>query len=286
MESSFVSDDSLLEETARVDDLLDLDATVDYYENRITGIKRSGILAVLGPFGSGKSTVLYQVEKRLEDSVTWINFDAWKYPERKDLWEGLILDFADQIGDEKKVQSKIDGKRKGLAKGKALTSIITALSGLGGIADGVFRLFEKAPVTRVFELQLLLHEMIEKQDRATIIVVEDVDRSGKFGLQFLETLRDFLHELKTDHKCLVVAPIGDTEFSKHQHVYHKCIDYFDQFRLREVKLATFVDKVFRPDLFDDVCKDHNKKCGGQVRIVEDKYALSWKPCSVTPQASI
>ena len=83
MESSFVSDETLLEETAKVDDLLGLDATVDFYEARIKGIKRSGILAVLGPFGSGKSTVLYQVEKRLEEEVTWINFDAWKYPERK-----------------------------------------------------------------------------------------------------------------------------------------------------------------------------------------------------------
>ncbi len=101
--------------------------------------------------------------------------------------------------------------------------------------------------------------MIEKQGRDTIIVVEDVDRSGEFGLRFLETLRDFLHGLKTDHKCLVIAPIGDSEFDKNQPVYHKCIDYFDRFRLRKLKLETFVDRVFKPDLFDDECKDHNNK---------------------------
>ena len=259
MESSFVSDETLLEETAKVDDLLGLDATVDFYEARIKGIKRSGILAVLGPFGSGKSTVLYQVEKRLEEEVTWINFDAWKYPERKDLWEGFILDFAKQIGDKKKVQSKMDGETKGLAVGKVLASIVAGLLGLGGIADGVSKLFAQSPATRVFELQELLKQMIEEQGRDTIIVVEDVDRSGQFGLRFLETLREFVHGLPKEHKCLVIAPIGDPEFDKYQDAYHKCIDYFDQFRLREVKLATFVNAVFNPSLFEGEYKDHNRK---------------------------
>lgn len=263
MESSFVADDSLLEETARVEDLLNLDTTVDYYEKRIRGIKRSGILAVLGPFGSGKSTVLYQVEMRMKDKpkdgVTWINFDAWKYPERKDLWEGFILDFAYQIGVRKEAQQKIEGRSQGYTAGEIVASIAAGLSGLGGIVEGVSKLFKEAPATRVFELQSLLQQMIEKQGRDTIIVVEDVDRSGDFGLRFLETLREFLHGLKIEHKCVVIAPIGDSEFEDNQRVYLKCIDYFDRFRLREVKLETFVDKVFRPDLFEGEFKDHNKK---------------------------
>ena len=94
----------------------------------------------------------------------------------------------------------MDGVTKGLAVGKVLASIVAGLLGLGGIADGVSKLFAQSPATRVFELQELLKQMIEEQGRDTIIVVEDVDRSGQFGLRFLETLREFVHGLPKEHK--------------------------------------------------------------------------------------
>lgn len=252
--NGFIQDEDLLREDAHVDDLFDVTETVEYYEDRIKSMRRSGVLAVLGPFGCGKSTVLYQVEKKMRENCTWINFDAWKYPERKDLWEGFVLDFAEQIGARNKVLREIEGRTLGRLGVTALNRIVGGVAGIPGlqdVADQIAKVFSPSPATRVFEIQEILSRMIRFQKKPVIIVVEDIDRSGDYGRYFLETLHQFLAEYDFGIPIRVIVPMSDKEFDRIADELSKCIDYIDRFRIRGQNPEGFVDAVFCQDLFGD-----------------------------------
>jgi predicted KAP-like P-loop ATPase len=87
----------ILDENYRIDDYFDLDVTVDQYESKINDIKSSASIAIVAPFGYGKTTFLNQLKKRLNKNSWRIDFDAWKYPNREDLWEAFVLETVKQI---------------------------------------------------------------------------------------------------------------------------------------------------------------------------------------------
>ena len=51
--------------------------------------------------------MLYQLRKKRKG--VWVEFDSWQYPERKNLWEGLILELASKINKRDITTKKIDG---------------------------------------------------------------------------------------------------------------------------------------------------------------------------------
>lgn len=58
------------------------------------------MIGFIGEFVRGKSALIHHVKKkRAEDSKEekWIQFEAWSFPERRDLWEGFVLESARQI---------------------------------------------------------------------------------------------------------------------------------------------------------------------------------------------
>jgi energy-coupling factor transporter ATP-binding protein EcfA2 len=110
MADGFIKNYDLIQETSHVDDLLDFSKSVSAFSKRLESIGRPAIIGLVGRFGSGKSTMLYQINRLREQEETWVNFDAWKYPERKDLWEGFVLDLACHLGMRKKVIGRIEAR--------------------------------------------------------------------------------------------------------------------------------------------------------------------------------
>jgi len=43
---------------------------------------------------------LNQIKNKYSENSKWFEFDAWKYPERANLWENFVLEFARQINKE------------------------------------------------------------------------------------------------------------------------------------------------------------------------------------------
>lgn len=248
MNKGFIKNEELLKETHQVDDLLDFSENISKFEKRLESLNRPSIVGLVGPFGSGKSTMLFQMEQKTKDKMKWINFDAWKYPDRKDLWEGFVLDFSKEISPSE--FTSVDKKIKG-AQNDDKKTLIKTLSRIPGFAvlEGVNHFFETSPARRVDEIQEIFKEQIQKADTDLCVVLEDIDRSGDAGVLFLETLKQFVAGLSRDKKFTVIVPISDASYYKNLESYLKSIDYFEFFVPENIKLGKFVEEIFDPELF-------------------------------------
>jgi len=248
MADGFIKNLDLLEEDYRIDDLLDFSKTTANFEKTLGRISRNAVIGLVGPFGSGKSTMLYQLSKRRE-SEKWIFFDAWKYPDRKDLWEGFVLDFAATIAPDIHVttKKKIDGHYNDDTK--TLINTIGSIPGFSVIKN-LTHFVNTSPAKRVFEIQEILNELVVKIQKDICIVVEDIDRSGDQGVYFLETLRNFIKTNRFAHKIIVVVPISDKMFeaAATKDAYDKCLDYFFKFNPGDINFQNFIKTVFDDEL--------------------------------------
>lgn len=264
--NGFIKDKEVLEEDYRVDDLLDFSSEIDRLDNLISKITYSSLVGYIGKFGSGKSTTIFQIGKRYKKSGegdNWLEFDAWKYPERKDLWEGFVLDIAEQLGKKSEIHNKLDGTgMEPLKNTSAIASIVASLSGnliLAPILDKISTLFKGKRIERVFEIQNLLSALFSSiDDKNIFIVIEDIDRSGDAGRYFLETLRQFIKNNLRDKRIIVIVPIGEEIYNMNKELqasYHKVLDYISFFSPSGVIFKRFIKEIFNDKSFPEYFKD-------------------------------
>lgn len=256
---------NLLEETSKLGDLLDVTTQIEAFGDRLNSVPDQSIIALVGPFGAGKSTMLHQILLSDAGAKTWIEFEAWKYPHRSYLWEGFVLDVAEQVGESGAVIKKVEGKSSKSAVVDIATDTVSLISeNLSGInfLDKFTTFFKTSPATRVFELQQILKGLIESQERDLVFVIEDIDRSGDAGVYFLETLKQFLSSIDLDKRIVVIVPIANHNYQKNIDSYLKCIDLFDFFELEDIQLDNFVSQTFKDELFI-----------GEKR--NDRYQIAW-----------
>ena len=241
-----------LREDIRSNDYMQWDTYTANYKTKLESISFSWVIWLVWPFGCGKTTFVNQLK---EDWEWWINFEAWKYPERKDLWENFILETATQIWEKdfNEIEKIIDGKQhndiRTLFKILNLIPIVKDL-GWEAISKGIDHFFTPAPLTRVYQFQNLLENiLLEKIKHHDIIfiVIEDIDRSWDHWVYFLETLSFFLKNLKVPEgkKILAVATIWSKEFLENKDSYLKALDHIHNFPVKKFDfkniLQNFVD---------------------------------------------
>ena len=261
MKNSFIKNDKLLMETPKVRDLFNLEERINSFSGLLDSIDRSGLFGFVGGFGTGKSTLIENVkQKRIKEKKNeiWVEFDAWKFPDRKDLWEGFVLEFARQIDKEtfEEARKGIDGKSKDDIK--ALVNIVSKgvnmfLPG-AGIIKNFNHFFKTSPARRVFEIQEILEEIIKKQKKDIFIIIEDIDRSGDSGIFFLETLKQFFDDINIDRKLVAVVPIANDKFEIKKDSFLKCLNFVEYFDFSNVKLDNFVEEVFEDEFIKDPIK--------------------------------
>jgi ABC-type dipeptide/oligopeptide/nickel transport system ATPase component len=245
----------ILEEDYRVKNpLFDFSKIIDDFKSKVEKIENNSVIGLIGKFGSGKSTMLYQIHKDIKENnenEKWINFDAWKFPERKDLWEGFVLDFARQVNPKffEKIRKEIDGKQN--EDKKRLISVISDFPLLKPIKH-FNHFFETTPARRVFEIQDILKNLFNKKikQKNIFIIVEDIDRSGDKGIYFLETLKNFIKENNFDKRIIIIVPIGKENYSKSSDkiAYSKILDFCWHFDLGELNCRNFLENVFSKNI--------------------------------------
>lgn len=105
----------LLEERPSRQDMLEYGDEIDSVKRRVDAlIKRNkhSIVAYLGDFGVGKSSVLGQVEEK-SNEYHWMTFEMWRYANRNELWDAFVIGVIAQLTkgkDEYDVADLIDGQ--------------------------------------------------------------------------------------------------------------------------------------------------------------------------------
>lgn len=241
----FLVDPMLMEDNCEVDDLFEMNSIQDDIWKKIQWLPNKSIFALVWPYGSGKSTIIHNIKqqhKDWENDPIWVQFDSWKYPERKDLWEGFIFEMAEKIWSVSQTHRKVEWEK----------SFVRKMFGLIPLADKVDNLFTKNSwAKRVFEMQKILHSMIDWFDRDLCIVVEDIDRSWEYGTRFLETLGYFLKNHNYWGKQLrVIVLIGKENYQKDLESYLKCIDAFEFYEPAAPKYLSFVEHHFSSEFIE------------------------------------
>lgn len=252
-----------LEEDYRLKDLLNReDKILDYSINKLDHIQKSWIVWLIWPFWCWKTTFINQIvekENKIDSWTKWLNFDAWKYPDRKDLRENFILDMAEKL--DKKWEDLVV---KGL-KWQS-TSIFEAI-----LKDGWNYIDKFIPNIRKYlfnrekrelhiiesllkEIFIALHVWENWSVVPTIfIVIEDIDRSWDAWVYFLQTLNYFLKNINIWEwlKVIAIATIWNIEYRWNLDSYLKCLDYIHYFPITNFKykpmLIHFIDEKCRND---------------------------------------
>lgn len=217
-------------------------------EGDLKKVQQSAVVAIVGDYGSGKSTALYNIQQR-DTTAKWLQFDAWRYPERKGLWDGLVIEVAKQLGQDKKATRKIDGNKSLFGKWGGILGETFAQFGehlpkvevdkieidpavaekAAKVTAKAQEVFGKSPVKRVYELERILADiLVSIEEDRVYVVVEDIDRSGSDGLNFLETLNFFVkhnEQIRESEKVIIiVAPIATKNYEESKDSYYKCVD--------------------------------------------------------------
>lgn len=208
----------------------------------------------MGAYGAGKSTALHQVARRYPAQI-WFEFDAWKYPERKDLWENFVLELAKKFGGKtfERIEKIIDGKQN--EEKKALLHVAAKGANLlmpgASIIGKLDHFLATSPATRTYQIQKILTNLIEEhlQNKDVVFVLEDIDRSGEAGIFFIETLKAYLNSLKIDTNIKCIVPVAADNYDSKIDSYLKCTDMTEFFRTPTPKLEAYFEDLFDGEQF-------------------------------------
>lgn len=250
--STLFKDITILEESPSDTDLLGFEEEVKRVSSRISSKITSGksvIVAYLGAFGIGKSTVLQEIHKNAPEDQEWIFFEAWRFSNRDELWDSFVIKVTSKLTDksETNIARGFDGRQVNwfwtilspLAIALALTGIsflaYNTIHDTGGfweaylkyaaptilpasvfIGLGIFinTLAYENPLSRIFQLENHLKKRLRNYDKSIILVLEDIDRTGHDGSVFMETLHEFVRSNKNmfKHPMIIVAPQSQLSF--------------------------------------------------------------------------
>jgi hypothetical protein len=257
---SLLQNEKLLNEEHKVDDRFDFTFVTNKLEHLVNIAPDKALICLIGPYGSGKSTALHQIQmkKKKQKNSLWFEFDAWRYPERKELWENFVLELAREFDNKtfEAFEKKLDGRSN--ADKAALLGVLAKGANIlvpgAGIIGNLNHFLATSPATRTYQIQKILTELIENnlKNKLLFIVAEDIDRSGEAGIFFLETLKTYIKTLPDHIKIKCIIPVAEEKYDVD--TYLKCADIIEYFRPPRPSLFSYIDKVLSNEYFDELSK--------------------------------
>ena len=256
MSYGFLKDVYALEDTYRVDDLFDFSGELEGLKQRVNSTERSIIMGLLGDYGAGKSTLVYQLEKEYEQDkkVRFIHIDLWRFPERTNLWKNFLYLMTLDYGSERaleKVRRETEAKKpQAFANSSGGVSLGLQVQVEYGITD--VHIEQDA----LYEIQNKVIDSIISKSQNLVIVIEDVDRSRENGAYFLETLKIFIQDNQEKLKkttIKVIVPMSGDEFyeGEFKDSYQKSIDITYHFAGIPDSYSQFIRENFSKDIISE-----------------------------------
>jgi hypothetical protein len=242
--SDVIKNHQMLQESYRQKDLFDFTQYADNLDSTLSSNKSPTVTALIGGYGTGK-TVLTNMVHDKHPTVKWLDFDAWKYPDKKNLWEAFILELTEVVdksllpenkrliegGETKK--TKLLGFFDSIKTHVSTLALLVAIYFLSTYTDkdtdiatqillGAFAVLavilavvkyydiesDEQAIHRVSDYEKIMLKTLSKYRGMLYIVIEDVDRAGDQGRLFLETVSNFFHqESLTNKKINVIVPM-------------------------------------------------------------------------------
>lgn len=136
------------------------------------------VVAIYGPWGDGKTTVLNFIRNRLRKhpSVITVNFNPWRMDGEKALLQGFFETLADALDRELTTKSEKVGdilKRYG--------SLLKAVP--GGWADAAKGAGEVLSSLSIDDLKERIGVLLRNENRRVVVIMDDIDRLEKTEIQ-------------------------------------------------------------------------------------------------------
>ena len=250
--SDYLKRPGLLNESSRDNDFFDFSEHAENLHKNMSSGKGPTVTMLVGAYGAGKSVLLNEVKKitdksQVKHSPTWVFFECWQYPDKRDLWEGLILEVVEAIKgppERKKLQEAYsDLPRWGTEIAKLLGSTKSAIGTILAVSVVVFlalsieddllsnllvsiiaatviitltgielliRPESKSSISRLNDYKDELENALKKHNSTLYIVLEDVDRAQELGVRFFETVSHFIKSARLKNKDIkIIVPVSE-----------------------------------------------------------------------------
>ena len=207
----------------------DLFNSINYCKNR-----ERFIISLTGKWGSGKTTILNIVKKRLnsEKIIVIDNFETWKYNNEKVMLYGMFDEIIKKIGIN---FSTLEVK-------KFVNSCIAIVSAKTDVNIGYFLLDYKI----IDKIKLMIGEYLKKNDKRVVFIIDNLERTNENNI--LVILKTISTILSIDRFIYVLSYDEDEMKDIFKNKLHINYDYMDKI----IQLPLSVPDINQEDI-DKIC---------------------------------
>ncbi|MDI3519971.1 MAG: hypothetical protein PWQ34_2118 [Caldanaerobacter sp.] len=198
------------------DDLLGISIFVDSLSEFILKCTTPMTIAIQGDWGSGKTSIMNMIKRRIEKNVITVWFNTWQYSQFKmasELPISLLSYLIEKISDESGKQNMLNTISKVLKSAALFTSkvVVENLAGetlanvVGSLGSNPMLDYAREIDNIKKEFQSIVAKRTEKEGKERVVIfIDDLDRlAPDVAVEVLEVLKLFLDV----EKCVFVLAV-------------------------------------------------------------------------------
>ena len=279
-------------------DALDLFDRLEYRDNVVKILsklrsqeKSSCVLALIGPWGSGKSSFISLLESKIKKDKKWkiSTFNPWAYTDLESLTIGFFREINANLPNDKK------WKGHSQAFGKLVNTIspIGALTAAYGFDSSAMLevVGNKLSQTSEVKIKAKIEEGLLELNYSILVVIEDLDRLDPDELlQIFKLVRQVgrlsnIYYLLVYDESTLLDVLKETSLAKNSPI--RAIDYLEKLIQIRLDMPLFTENQAQ-ELFNrklnDILSDHEIPVNDEMNIrFTSFYNPIWKTKAHTPR---
>lgn len=161
------------------DDLFEYTQFADNLAQSINSIEKpiGYVVSLMGPWGSGKSSLINLVEKSLESySLRVVKFNPWMYSSKEAILEGLFDEITSVFKkDHKKIKAAWNNFRSAFSQAANISGSLNAVvPGSGSVLQASAEFIKKQE--SLSDTKVKLASILNDSNKKVIVIIDDIDR--------------------------------------------------------------------------------------------------------------